>query len=252
MGWTFIHGYTRDDLVRERLKTRANEFGTWKVLAHKLVKDGGYKGVLWKVMELTRHQDAEWSSAKAGDVEKYIACDLLEKQSGDWGYKDLTESMHPTCSCPLEFLDMAPCENEDWRAQVRAWHTAKRTGKTFDEVWAVLHRRRTSCLRRNGFSGENMENVASQVRVELLKLGGSEEWVDQTIARAQASAEGYKTRMEPRDVGKDWSASAKRWLDDLKVCVHEFDPHEPGSVTHGMFARGYSAVFDATMAQLCS
>lgn len=137
MGWTYIRGFTRGDLVRERLQTSSNEWGTWKVLAHKLVKDAPYGYVLWKLMEKTSHKDSDY--AKAGDVEKYIACDLLEKQCGDWGYKDLTESSHPPHEgCPLEFLDMAPCEDEVWRAKVRAWHMAKRTGKSFDEVWAAV------------------------------------------------------------------------------------------------------------------
>ena len=139
MGWTYIRGFTRDDLVRERLQTSSNEWGTWKVLAHKLVKDAPYGYVLWKLMEKTYHKDSKYCSAKAGDVEKYIACDLIEKVKGEWGYKDQTESSGPTfVGCPLEFLDMTPCEDEVWRAQVRAWHTAKRTGKSFDEVWAVV------------------------------------------------------------------------------------------------------------------
>ena len=138
MGWTYIRGFSRDDIVQERLRTSSNEWGTWKVLANELVRDEcGY--ILWKVMEKTSHKDCEYSGAKAGDVERYIACDLIEKHDGDWGYKDLTEVMHPTCvGCPLEFLDMTPCENKDWRAQVRAWHIAKRTGQKFDDVLASV------------------------------------------------------------------------------------------------------------------
>jgi hypothetical protein len=72
--------------------------------------------VLWRVM---RREKAN------GEVTTFIGCDLLEPPGwgGGWGYKDMTESMHPYYySCPLEYLAMAPAACPAWREKVYEHH----------------------------------------------------------------------------------------------------------------------------------
>lgn len=110
MGWLFMSGYSRNDVIRERTKSWSNERLTSVCLKHALRGN-----VLWAVWE---HQ------FKDGSTDRFIACDLLQRQKEyGWGYKDLEESMHPSYyTCPLSFLDLAPPTCEEWRQGVRAYH----------------------------------------------------------------------------------------------------------------------------------
>ena len=111
MGWTFTSGAERTDIIAERIQAWSNETHAGRTVRHCL------KGnVLWTVRELTDKQ--------AETVERYIGCDLLQRQRGfGWGYKDLCESMHPYYyTCPLAYLDMVPVACEKWREGVREYH----------------------------------------------------------------------------------------------------------------------------------
>src|SRR5205085_8215381 len=72
---------------------------------------------LWTVWEITRKP--------GGEKERYIGLDLLGTDGeGNWGYKDLEESMGVyEVNCPLSFLALVPqVANEGWRERVRAHH----------------------------------------------------------------------------------------------------------------------------------
>ena len=61
----------------------------------------------------------------ASGWERFIACYLLQKFGpGEWGYKDMEESMGPAeVSCPIAYLKMVPDPGgyaTEWRAKVRA------------------------------------------------------------------------------------------------------------------------------------
>lgn len=59
----------------------------------------------------------------ANAAETIIKLDLLQSDPYGWGYKPMDESVHPYYySCPLSYLEMAPPVNEQWRANVRAFH----------------------------------------------------------------------------------------------------------------------------------
>jgi hypothetical protein len=76
---------------------------------NKLVAKACRGNVLWTV----------WTSPSGA----FIGCDLMATHGGDWGYKDMEESMGPCYyTCPLGFLAMAPVASESWREQVRAYH----------------------------------------------------------------------------------------------------------------------------------
>lgn len=111
MGWTF--GWkTKKDLVRKLTENHANEYGTWTVVAAKLVGNE-----LWTVKDIVTE----------GFTGRVIHVDLLEVH-GEWGYKDLSECMGPYAyTCPLEFLELVPVvANQDWRDKVRAFHAAQK------------------------------------------------------------------------------------------------------------------------------
>lgn len=67
-----------------------------------------------------------------------IACFLLAKSDGLYGYKDMCESMHPYYfSCPLSYLAMAPVACEAWREGVRNYHRSQ--AKARDIERSVKH-----------------------------------------------------------------------------------------------------------------
>lgn len=63
----------------------------------------------------------------------FIAVILVSGERGEWGYKDMDESMGPNeASCPLRLLNLIPNPDPDpasysteWRARVRAFHKRK-------------------------------------------------------------------------------------------------------------------------------
>lgn len=127
MGWLFKAGQSRQDLIAERTQgwERTNNDGTsikLSCLAH-CYRGGIFSGVLWSVWErtfTTNDQQVELP-------QRWIICDLLRCVSGEWGYKDIDESMHPFFySCPLGYLDIVPIEefggNAEWRSLVRKHH----------------------------------------------------------------------------------------------------------------------------------
>lgn len=134
MGWLFSTRWrTKDELVRhlteaqgcthtlrdESGKTIGEVRGSMETLAHSV--RGNH---LWSVME------AKYPERPDLDV-RFIALFLMacDRRNGDWGYKDLEESMGPNeCDCPLKYLEMVPepDHNYGWRERVRAWHAGKR------------------------------------------------------------------------------------------------------------------------------
>ena len=103
MGWYF-QNTSRKQLV-EQLTTDFR--------GHECVKScyrgNPYSGVVWSVWQ---HENG-----------KYIRCDLVRYQGGQWGHKPMDESVGPCYySCPLSYLKMVPVRNEKWREKVRNYH----------------------------------------------------------------------------------------------------------------------------------
>lgn len=94
MGYFYSYA-TRSEMIRD-LTTEAE---CWKRINTRL----------WLVM---RHEGTA-----------YIVLFHLSRAGGLHGYKDFCERMHPYYyDCPLEYLDLAPETNADWRRCVRAYH----------------------------------------------------------------------------------------------------------------------------------
>jgi hypothetical protein len=112
MGWFFMPGMTRSELITERTKGWSNDKLDAVCLKHALRGN-----VLWTIWE---HHYKDGRSPV-----RFIGCDLLQYSRYDlgWGYKAMDESEGPCYyTCPLSFLDLAPPLNENWRAAVRAYH----------------------------------------------------------------------------------------------------------------------------------
>jgi len=137
MGWLFKAGSSRRDLIAENTKgwERTKEDGTIiksTCLAH-CYRGGIFSGVLWSVWERTFVKDGQ----QVEPTQRWIVCDLLRCVQGEWGYKDMEESMHPYFySCPLKYLTLVPIEefggHAEWRELVRSYHsriTEKRRGR---------------------------------------------------------------------------------------------------------------------------
>lgn len=121
MGWDFITGIDRDELVR-RLTT-VEVAPDWTCQAHQLAHEQGGV-ILWAV----------W--ANPDTKRQMIVCHLLQPGHGGWGHKDLAESSGPYFySCPERFLDLAPEANPAWRERVRQYH---QLAQGFDRVEAML------------------------------------------------------------------------------------------------------------------
>ena len=106
MGW--LYGWsTRKSMIAEL----TTENDTQKCIAN-CYRGNVHSGVLWSVWEYK----IDGQKVKAGY--KWIRCDILKCHNREWGYKDLSESMHPFYySCPLAYLKMTAdsVECQAWR-----------------------------------------------------------------------------------------------------------------------------------------
>ena len=109
MGWLFPYGATRKDVIAECIADNSHT----KTLRHCCRGN-----VLWVLRETT----------KPDGITRWILCVVLQRdnRSGDWGYKDMDESMHPYYfTCPVSYLDAAtePVNKyaEEWRKAVREY-----------------------------------------------------------------------------------------------------------------------------------
>ena len=126
MGWTYPTGVSRKQLIQQRTKSWEREINGMTVksncLAH-CFRGGRFSGVLWAVWERTFERDGQ----QVERTQRWITCDLIRCQGGDWGYKDMQEAEHPYYySSPRKYLMMVPIEefggNAEWRSQVILHH----------------------------------------------------------------------------------------------------------------------------------
>ncbi|HBO3354307.1 TPA: hypothetical protein L4S42_002119 [Pseudomonas aeruginosa] len=121
MGWLYS-SHSRSELIHHLIQPEDNPHVSTRVIAHTLRGN-----VLWSVVELTAKSESVHRDLAAGEPLRYIRCDLLQRSGGQWGYKDLCESVHPFYyTCPLSYLDMAPVASPEWREHVHAYHTQRR------------------------------------------------------------------------------------------------------------------------------
>lgn len=119
MGSTFIHGADRKYIIANLTKSEEGKRKDGTPWKYETLRKCAVGNVLWTVREVTEGEKKE----------RFIGCDLLLPDKSGWGYKDMSESMHPYYyTCPLAYLDEVPVACEEWRALVREHH-AKKTRK---------------------------------------------------------------------------------------------------------------------------
>ena len=126
MGWLF-QDISRKHLVDERTQsweqTLPDDVVVRSTCLRHCYRGNVHSGVLWSVWERTWTKDGR----QVRPADRWIMCDLLRYQGGQWGYKDMEESCGPFYwSCPLSYLDMVPVANEEWRRGVRNYHERQR------------------------------------------------------------------------------------------------------------------------------
>ena len=129
MGWLTTRGFTKQDVINDRIAPWEN--GTY---AGNTLRHSARGNVLWTVRTLT--------TKATGEIILYIGCDLLRSERNyGWGYKDMDESEHPYYySCPLSYLDMVPVACEAWRAKVREYHAQCTRVLIPGRTYALIHR----------------------------------------------------------------------------------------------------------------
>ena len=132
MGWTYPYGATLKSLIAERSTSWENEKVKSECLKKCFRGNPAFSGTLWSVWEQT--------NKITGEKSRFILCDLLECKGGEWGYKDLSEGMHPyTYTCPISYLslvpDNSPDTNEDWRKYVRERYEKKKKARQELNAW---------------------------------------------------------------------------------------------------------------------
>lgn len=116
MGYYYIDGASRADLIRTLIASEMNEKTGW---AKRCLKHTTAGNVLWTVWEITAAAD--------GSKHLSIGCDLLVRDADGWGYKPSTEDCGPLYyTCPLSYLEMVPEVNPEWRQQVRKYWEKRR------------------------------------------------------------------------------------------------------------------------------
>ncbi|MEZ6131189.1 MAG: hypothetical protein R3C59_21150 [Planctomycetaceae bacterium] len=126
MGWTYPYGVNRKQLIAQRVEDWERDTGEMVVKSTCLkhcYRGGVFSGVLWSVWERTFTKD----SVEVQPTQRWIQCDLLRCDRGEWGYKDMEESMGPYYfSCPLGYLELVDLDrfggNAEWREQVIEHH----------------------------------------------------------------------------------------------------------------------------------
>ncbi|MDG9757861.1 hypothetical protein N5E31_03670 [Pseudomonas chengduensis] len=121
MGWLYS-SRSRSELIHHLIQAQDHPQTSIHVIAHALRGN-----VLWSVVEVTAKVEGVHKDLAPGESMRYIRCDLLQRSGGQWGYKDMSESVHPFYyTCPLSYLDMAPVQSPEWREHVRAYHAQRR------------------------------------------------------------------------------------------------------------------------------
>lgn len=136
MGWTYPHGLNRKQLIAQRVTGWERDTGEMLVKSTCLkhcYRGNVFSGVLWSVWERNFTKNGE----EVQPSERWIQCDLLRCDQGEWGYKDMEESMGPYYySCPLSYLELVPIDrfggNVEWREQVVEHH--RRRAKKNEDV----------------------------------------------------------------------------------------------------------------------
>lgn len=129
MGWTFPHGASRSDVINELTAEQHTDRRTFRTLRK------CFRGNTMYAL----HE----SEPVEGPTVRFLVVYLLQRSQGDWGYKDMDESMEPYYyDCPVSYLDAAtePASEHarKWRAEVRERAAVRASKKPCKgETWTL-------------------------------------------------------------------------------------------------------------------
>lgn len=129
MGWTFPYGASRSDVIDELTREQKTA-------------NGGIFRTLRKCFK-GNTMYALHETGPEGETRKWIGVYLLQRSGGDWGYKDMDESMGPIYyDCPVSYLDQADEPSNEyakqWRAEVRRLAAVRKAKKPKKgETWSL-------------------------------------------------------------------------------------------------------------------
>jgi len=129
MGWTFFADYrpheTRADIIRREFTQAATDENPWAFGFEYIATRGA---TVYAVM---------WKENKRDNVPRYYfgAVFLTQRKNGEFGYKDMDETMGPCAhGAPLKLVklldELAPGVEgyaAKWRQSIRDYHAAKKT-----------------------------------------------------------------------------------------------------------------------------
>jgi len=129
MGWTFPMGASRSDVIEDLTREQITPLRTFRTL-----KKCFRGNTMYALHE---------SEPVEGPTVRFLVVYLLQRHDGDWGYKDMDESMEPYYyDCPVSYLDAATEPTSErarqWRADVRekaALRASKKPRK--GEIWTL-------------------------------------------------------------------------------------------------------------------
>ena len=163
MGWTFVDGFTRKQIIEEITEGWTHEDGSG--VGCKTIKHCCSGNTLYVVHENTRRN---------GEVYRFIGVHLLQRSSYGWGYKSMDEDRGPyQTNCPVSYIELAeempPSDGMgknsiEWRVKVRAEAALRSRKYTVGQVVES-----TRPLRYNG--GE-----VTRFKIHKLPRGGRTLW----------------------------------------------------------------------------
>ena len=130
MGWTFPYGASRRDVIEELTREQSTPLRVFRTL-----KKCFRGNTMYALHE---------SVPVEGPPTRFLVVYLLQRSGGDWGYKDIEESMGPYYyDCPVSYLDAATEPTSDsareWRAEVRAQAAVRASKKPRKgETWTLV------------------------------------------------------------------------------------------------------------------
>lgn len=132
MGWLFSYTITdKKDMIQERIAswTSETEIDGKKVLVTAECLAHSSRGrCLWTVWEIVK---TSINKKELFSIDRYIGLDLIQKQDGVYGYKNMSESVGPCYyNCPLKYLDMVEVASQDWRDKVHEYYAAQKRKKS--------------------------------------------------------------------------------------------------------------------------
>jgi len=136
MGWLFLQGAERRDIVNELTREHTNDQGE---VVLRTLKHCCRGNVMYAVHE----------TVASGSPLRFIGVHLMQRSDDGWGYKEMEEAMGPCYyDCPLSYFELAgDPRNEvakEWREKVRrmAAKKAEQNAKKpkVGEIWSCLGR----------------------------------------------------------------------------------------------------------------